>query len=63
MKSLKQFITESLKTYQYTIKIAGTVDKNFLDMFKYNLNNIDLFIITGAGIGCPAGILTQNVLD
>jgi hypothetical protein len=41
MKSLKQFITESLKTYQYTIKIAGTVDKNFLDMFKYNLNKFD----------------------
>lgn len=28
---------ESVKTYHYTIKIAGEVDKNFLDMFKHNL--------------------------
>lgn len=41
MKSLKQYITESVKTYDYTIKIAGTVDKNFLDMFKYNLKKFD----------------------
>ncbi len=32
---------ESVKTYNYTIKIAGDVDKNFLDMFKYNLNKFD----------------------
>ena len=32
MKSLKYYITESVKTYDYTIKIAGDVDKNFLDM-------------------------------
>ena len=41
MKSLKQYITESIKSYNYTIKIAGDVDKNFLDMFKYNLNKFD----------------------
>lgn len=41
MKSLKHYITESVKTYNYTIKIAGDVDKNFLDMFKYNLNKFD----------------------
>jgi hypothetical protein len=41
MKSLKTYITESLKSYKYTIKIAGDVDKNFLDMFKYNLNKFD----------------------
>ena len=41
MKSLKTYITESLKSYNYTIKIAGDVDKNFIDMFKYNLNKID----------------------
>ena len=34
MKSLKQYITESVKTYNYTIKIAGDVDKNFLDLFN-----------------------------
>jgi len=41
MKSLKHFITESVRSYKYTIKIAGDVDKNFIDMFKYNLNKFD----------------------
>lgn len=41
MKSLKQYITESIKTYDYTIKICGEVDKTWLDMFKYNLNKFD----------------------
>lgn len=41
MKSFKHYIVESVKTYAYTIKIAGDVDKNFLDLFKYNLNKFD----------------------
>jgi len=41
MRSLKHFIVESIHTYKYTIKIAGTIDKNFIDMFKYNLNKFD----------------------
>jgi hypothetical protein len=41
MRSLKHFIVESIHTYKYTIKIAGTIDKEFLDMFKYNLNKFD----------------------
>ena len=41
MRSLKKYITESVKSYNYTIKIAGEVDKNFIDMFKYNLNKFD----------------------
>jgi hypothetical protein len=41
MKSLKHYIVESVKTYNYTIKIAGEIDKNFIDMFKYNLNKFD----------------------
>ena len=41
MKSLRKYIMESVHTYNYTIKIAGQVDKNFLDMFKYNLNKFD----------------------
>ena len=32
---------ESVKTYNYTIKIAGTIDKNFIDLFKYNLKKFD----------------------
>jgi len=41
MRSLKQYLAESVRTYRYTIKIAGDVDKNFLDLFKYNLNKFD----------------------
>ena len=41
MKSLKHYIVESVHTYNYTIKIAGNVDKNFVDLFKYNLKKFD----------------------
>ena len=41
MKSFKQYIAESVKSYAYTIKIAGEVDKNFLDLFMYNLKKFD----------------------
>lgn len=41
MRSLKQYIAESIHTYNYTIKIAGEVDKNFLDMFTYNLKKFN----------------------
>lgn len=41
MKSLKQYIAESVHLYEVTIKIAGEVDKNFLDLFIYNLNKFD----------------------
>ena len=41
MKSLKQYIAESVHTYNYTIKIAGEIDKNFLDLFMYNLKKFD----------------------
>lgn len=41
MRSFKQYIAESIHTYDCTIKIAGEVDKNFLDLFKYNLKKFD----------------------
>lgn len=41
MKSLRHYLTESVRTYNYTIKIAGDLDKKFLDMFKYNLSKFD----------------------
>lgn len=41
MKSLRTYLTESVRTYHYTIKIAGDIDKNFTDMFKYNLTKFD----------------------
>lgn len=47
MKSLRHYLTESVRTYNYTIKIAGDVDKNFFDMFKYNLSKFDPVKIEG----------------
>jgi hypothetical protein len=41
MRSLKQFIMESIHTYDYTVKIAGEVDDKFIDMFKFNLKKFD----------------------
>ena len=41
MKSFKQYIAESVHTYDVTIKVAGEVDKNFLDLFMYNLKKFD----------------------
>lgn len=41
MKSLKQYIAESVHLYDVTIKIAGEVDKNFLDLFIFNLKKFD----------------------
>ena len=48
MRSLKQFIAESVKSYNYTIKIAGEVDKNFIDLFKYNLGKFEPIKISDA---------------
>jgi len=41
MKSLLHYLTESVRTYQYTIKILGDVDSKFMDMFKHNLTKFD----------------------
>lgn len=41
MKSLRHYLTESARTYHYTIKILGDCDKKFLDMFEYNLSKFD----------------------
>lgn len=37
MRSLKQYIAESVHTYNYRIRVAGDVDPNKLDLLKYNL--------------------------
>ena len=47
MRSLKKFIAESVHTYDYTIKVAGDVDKNFLELFKYNLDKFSPIDIKG----------------
>ena len=41
MKSLKQYIAESVHLYDVTIKIAGEIDKNFIDLFIYNLKKFE----------------------
>jgi len=41
MKSFKYYLAESIHTYNYTIKVAGEVDKNFLDLFMFNLKKFD----------------------
>jgi len=41
MKSLRHYLTESTRTYHYTIKILGDVDKNFLQLFTHNLSKFD----------------------
>jgi hypothetical protein len=37
MRSLRHYIAESVHTYDCTIKIAGEVSKDFLELFLYNL--------------------------
>lgn len=41
MKSLRHYLMESVRTYNYTIKIAGDCDQKFLDMFTHNLSKFD----------------------
>lgn len=40
-KSFKQYLMESVRTYRYKIKIAGTPAKNWVDMFLLNLQKFD----------------------
>jgi hypothetical protein len=51
IKSLKQYITESVHLYDVTIKVAGEVDKNFLDLFIFNLKKFE-----------PVGNITPKTL-
>lgn len=41
MKSLRQYLIESVHTYKYKIKIAGQTPKNFVEMFCFNLQKFD----------------------
>jgi hypothetical protein len=46
MKSLRHYISESVHTYNYRIKIAGEVDNNKMDLLKYNLQKFSPVKIT-----------------
>jgi hypothetical protein len=41
MKSLRHYLMESVRTYHYTIKIAGECDNKFIDLFTHNLSKFD----------------------
>lgn len=41
IRSFRKYLAESVRTYKYKIKIAGTPEKNWLDMFCYNLQKFD----------------------
>jgi hypothetical protein len=41
MKTFRHYLAESVRTYRYKIKLAGTPDKNWLDLFCMNLQKFD----------------------
>lgn len=41
IRSFKKYLAESVRTYNYKIKIAGEPSKNFLDLFCHNLGKFD----------------------
>lgn len=41
MKSFHQYLIENIQTFEYTIKIAGEVEKKNLDLFLHNLQKFD----------------------
>lgn len=41
LQSFRKYLAESIRTYHYKIKIAGQPEKNWLDMFMYNLQKFD----------------------
>ena len=41
MKNLHQYLTESTKTFNYTIKLAGEFDSKTVDLFVHNLKKFD----------------------
>ncbi len=47
MKTFRQYLAESVRTYRYTIKIAGDMDSKFADLLKHNLGKFDPVKIEG----------------
>lgn len=41
MKPFKHYLMESARTYRYKIKVAGTPEKNWVNMFLLNLQKFD----------------------
>jgi hypothetical protein len=41
MKSFRKYLAESVRTYRYKIRIAGETPKQFIELFKHNLQKFD----------------------
>ena len=41
MKSFRKYLAESVRTYRYKIRIAGETPKQFVELFKHNLQKFD----------------------
>jgi len=41
MKSFRKYLAESVRTYRYKVRIAGETPKNFIELFKHNLQKFD----------------------
>lgn len=46
MKTFREYLTESVKTYDYRIKIAGDIDDNILAAFEKSLAKYDVVKMT-----------------
>jgi len=42
MKSFTQFLTESEKTYNFKIRVAGALPEGFVDQMELNLNKFEV---------------------
>lgn len=42
MKTFKEYLSESAKQFEYTIKIAGDFDSKTIDLFLYNMQKYDI---------------------
>lgn len=59
MKSFKEFLTESAKTYKFKIRVAGELPEHFVDHMKSNLAKYEVLNLS-AGKTTP---ITEKPLD
>lgn len=59
MKTFKDFLTESKKTYKFLVKVAGELPEGFADSLKRNLEKFDLVKVS-AGKRTP---IQESPLD
>ena len=59
MKTFKQFLTESEKTYKFFIRVAGELPEGFVDKMERNLNKYELIKLS-PGKSTP---ITEKPMD